>query len=258
MVELATRERLDERAVIEIATAFEDRSPQDVLRWAIAQFGSRLAISTSFQAEGMAILDMAWRIEPRVRVITVDTGRLHPQTYELMEQVRDRYHLPIEIYYPDPAALEPFVHAHGINPFYRSVTNRFRCCDIRKVDPLARALTTVAAWVSGQRRGHSETRRNVRAVELDQTHEGLIKLNPLASWTGEQVWDYLRANDVPHNALYDQGYTSIGCAPCTRPTKPGEDPRAGRWWWEEDLPKECGINFRIDPVSGRLVAGPSA
>jgi phosphoadenylyl-sulfate reductase (thioredoxin) len=201
MVELATRERLDVRdegAVKAIADSFEGRSPRELLRWAIELYGDRLAISTSFQAEGMAILDMAWRIEPRVRVITVDTGRLHPETYELMERVRERYDLPIEVYYPDPAALEPFVRENGINPFYRSITNRFRCCDIRKVDPLARALTTVDAWVAGQRRGHSETRRNVRLVEVDQTHEGLIKLNPLAGWNGEEVWDYLRANDVPY------------------------------------------------------------
>lgn len=255
MVSLAPAERgaaLGDQEIDAIAAGLEDRPPQDVLRWAIARFGDRLAVVTSFQAEGMVLLDMAWRIDPAIRVVTVDTGRLHQETYDLIDRVRERYQIPIAVSSPDAAALEPFVQAHGVNPFYRSVDHRFRCCEIRKVEPLARALAGFDAWVSGRRRGQTATRRAMRKVEIDHAHPGLIKLNPLADWTDEQVWAYTRAHDVPYNALYDQGYTSIGCAPCTRPTRPGDDPRAGRWWWEVDLPKECGIHWNFGP------AGPTA
>jgi phosphoadenylyl-sulfate reductase (thioredoxin) len=142
--------------------------------------------------------------------------------------------------------LESFVGEHGPNPFYRSLELRVRCCEIRKVSPLTRALSGFDAWVSGQRREHLTTRRDIRVVERDRAHGGIVKLNPLASWSDDQVWEYLRVNDVPYNALYDRGFTSIGCAPCTRPTRPGDDPRAGRWWWEAEATKECGIHCRID------------
>jgi thioredoxin-dependent adenylylsulfate APS reductase len=248
MAERATLERrppLDQREIDEVAAAFEHRPPQDVLRWAIERFGPRLAIVTSFQADGMVILDLARRIDPQIRVVTVDSGRLPQETYDLIERVRERYQIPIEVVYPEAPALEGFVGSYGPNPFYRSQALRLRCCEIRKVAPLARALSGLDAWVSGQRRDHWATRRTVRKVELDLKHGGLVKLNPLADWTEEQTWAYIRAHDVPHNALYDQGYTSIGCAPCTRPTAAGEDPRAGRWWWEEDGPKECGIHCHV-------------
>jgi thioredoxin-dependent adenylylsulfate APS reductase len=231
-----------------LAASFEDRSPQDLLRWAIGCYGRELAIATSFQAEGMVLLDMAWRIDPRIRVITVDSGRLHQETYDLIDQVRERYQIPIEVYSPEAAELERFVGKHGLNPFYRSLELRVRCCEIRKVSPLTRALAGFDAWVSGQRREQATTRRGIRVVERDRAHgrKGIVKLNPLASWSEAQVWDYLRAHDVPYNALYDQGFTSIGCAPCTRPVRPGDDPRAGRWWWEGETTKECGIHCRID------------
>jgi thioredoxin-dependent adenylylsulfate APS reductase len=231
-----------------LAASFEDRSPQDLLRWAIGCYGRELAIATSFQAEGMVLLDMAWRIDPGIRVITVDSGRLHQETHDLIDQVRERYQIPIEVYSPEAAELESFVGEHGPNPFYRSLELRVRCCEIRKVSPLTRALSGFDAWVSGQRRDHMTTRRSIRVVERDRAHgrKGIVKLNPLASWSEDQVWEYLRAHDVPHNALYDRGFTSIGCAPCTRATRPGDDPRAGRWWWEAEATKECGIHCTID------------
>src|SRR5262249_8419395 len=151
-------------------------------------------------------------------------------TYDLMERVRDRYGVRIEVFYPETEALQAFVQANGVNPFYRSISLRRSCCEIRKVEPLKRALEDSDAWISGQRRDHSTTRQYLRKVEIDHTCDGRLKLNPLADWTENRVWDYIRANEVPYNALYDRGYTSIGCAPCTRPTAPGEDPRAGRWW----------------------------
>ena len=234
-----------------LAASFEDRSSQDLLRWAIGCYGRELAIATSFQAEGMVLLDMAWRIDPGIRVITVDSGRLRQETYDLIDQVRERYQIPIEVYSPAATELETFAGEHGLNPFYRSLELRVRCCEIRKVSPLTRALSGFDAWVSGQRREHLTTRRGIRVVERDRGHGGIVKLNPLANWSETQVWEYLRVNEVPYNALYDQGFTSIGCAPCTRPTRPGEDPRAGRWWWEAEATKECGIHCRIDWASLR-------
>ncbi len=242
---LAPRATLDEPEAGELAAAFEDRAPEELLRWAIDHFGDRLAIATSFQAEGMAIVDMAWRIDPRVRVVTVDSGRLHQETFDLIDRVRERYNIPVEVHHPDAAVLDRFIRQEGANPFYQSTALRLRCCQIRKVDPLTRALTDLDAWVTGRRRDQTITRRTLPKVELDRAHGGRIKLNPLADWSDERVWAYLRANSVPHNALYDRGYTSIGCAPCTRPTAPGADPRSGRWWWEGDAPKECGLHCRI-------------
>ncbi|HEY7030338.1 MAG TPA: phosphoadenylyl-sulfate reductase [Thermomicrobiales bacterium] len=256
LVTLARPARLDKSEVDELAEVFEDRSPQELLRWAIDRFGLRLAISTSFQTDGMVLLDMAWRIDPGIRVVTVDSGRLHQETYDLMEEVRDRYGIQIEVFYPETAALQEFVQTNGINPFYRSTPLRRSCCDIRKVEPLKRALAESDAWISGQRREHSATRQGVRKLEIDRTCDGRLKLNPLADWSEDRVWDYVRANDVPYNALYDRGYTSIGCAPCTRPTEPGEDPRAGRWWWEQDTPKECGIHWNFEQAA--LVAQAAA
>jgi phosphoadenosine phosphosulfate reductase len=238
--------RLDGDEVARLAADFEERAPEDLLRWAISTFRGRLALATSFQADGMAMLDMAWRIDPGIRVITVDSGRLPQETYDLIEQVRLRYGIAIEIFSPAAADLETFVGEHGPNPFYRSLELRVRCCDIRKVTPLSRALSGFDAWISGQRRDQTTTRRAIRTVEIDHAHGGLLKLNPLARWSEDQVWDYLRANDVPYHALYDRGYKSIGCAPCTRATRQGEDPRAGRWWWETNVPKECGIHCTID------------
>jgi thioredoxin-dependent adenylylsulfate APS reductase len=238
--------RFTEGEATQLAADFEERSPEDLLHWALHQFDDRLALATSFQADGMAILDMAWRIDPNIRVITVDSGRLPQETYELIDQVRLRYGIAIEIFSPQAAELETFVGEHGPNPFYRSLELRVRCCEIRKVTPLTRALSGFDAWISGQRRDQSTTRRSIRTVELDRAHGGLLKLNPLARWSENQVWDYVRANDVPYHALYDRGFTSIGCAPCTRAIRPGEDPRAGRWWWETNMPKECGIHCVID------------
>jgi thioredoxin-dependent adenylylsulfate APS reductase len=249
MAETIAPERADVLAAAEIddlAATFEDRPPEDLLRWAIGRFGTRLALATSLQADGMVVLDLARRIDPAIRVITVDSGRLRQETYDLIDRVRDFYGIAIEVHAPEAADLTAFVGEHGANPFYRSLELRVRCCEIRKVAPLTRALVGTDAWITGQRRDHARTRRAIRKVELDAAHGGIVKLNPLADWTDDRVWSYLRANGVPYNALYDQGYTSIGCAPCTRPTEPGEDPRAGRWWWEGAAPKECDMHCRID------------
>ena len=234
-----------------LAAEYEDRPAQDVVRWAIGTFGDMVAISTSFQAEGMVILDMAHRVNPSVKVFTIDTGRLPQETYDLIDRVRDHYGITVQVYYPDQEELTQMVSKHGINPFYRSVSLRLLCCQLRKVNPMKRALEGLDAWISGLRRSQMETRSGIAKIGVDASHGSIIKVNPLADWSHEQLWEYIRTNDVPYNELYDKGYTSIGCEPCTRAIKPGEDLRAGRWWWEEGMPKECGIH--VGPTWGRTV-----
>jgi len=224
-------------------THLENAAAEDVLAWGIETFHDRLALSTSFQAEGMVLLDMAARLDPRVRVFTIDTGRLPQQTYDLMAEVHRRYGIRVEVVFPEAGEVETMVGLHGPNLFYDSVPNRMLCCEVRKVRPLARKLRSLDAWVTGLRRGQSASRVEVRRVEIDAAHGEILKLNPLADWTVEQVEAYTRAHDVPRHAFYAQGYTSIGCAPCSRAIHPGEDSRAGRWWWENDARKECGIHF---------------
>ena len=233
------------------AEEYKTRSAEDVVRWAVERFGPMMGIATSFQAEGMVVLDMVCRIEPNVKVFTIDTGRLPQETYDLIDRVREHYGIAVQVYYPDHEPLARMVGEHGVNPFYRSVSLRLLCCNLRKVEPLNRALKDLDAWVTGLRRSQEETRANVAKIEIDKVHGDITKVNPLADWSYEQVWEYIKANRVPYNKLYDIGYTSIGCAPCTRPTEPGEDIRAGRWWWEKGMPKECGIH--VGPSWGRTV-----
>ena len=238
---------LDEWEVGELSVQYDDQEPSEVIRWGIETFDpARFAVCTSFQIDGMAILDMAWRIDPKVRVFTVDTGRLPQESYQLIDQVRQRYGIDVEVYFPDTREVELLTRRHGANPFYQSVPMRLTCCDVRKVRPLVRVLRDLDAWVTGLRRDQWATRSNIRKIELDHDHGGIVKLNPLADWTEEEVWDYVRANDVPYHPLYDQGYKSIGCAPCTRAVAEGENPRAGRWWWETNGPKECGMHCAIE------------
>ncbi|HET9552657.1 MAG TPA: phosphoadenylyl-sulfate reductase, partial [Anaeromyxobacteraceae bacterium] len=176
-----------------------------------------------------------------ISIFTLDTGRLPGETYALIDRVREHYRVPVEVYYPDANALETYVRANGINAFYKSVKLRQGCCAIRKAAPLSRALAGRDAWISGQRRAQSVTRRELAVEEFDVEH-GLPKFNPLADWSDDDVWNYLRAHNVPTNPLHARGYPSIGCAPCTSPVRPGEDPRAGRWRGSEK--KECGLHFR--------------
>jgi phosphoadenylyl-sulfate reductase (thioredoxin) len=169
----------------------------------------------------------------------------------LFEEVRDRYGINVEFEFPDRQQVERMMFVGGPNLMYRSVDDRVRCCEVRKVEPLKRKLATLDAWVSGLRRDQWKTRKNVAKVELDRDHGGIVKLNPLADWSAEDVWDYVRKNDVPYHELFDHGYTSIGCAPCTRPVQPGEDERAGRWWWEQDTDKECGIHCSVQLLGSK-------
>ncbi len=220
----------------------ESQSPEQVLRWALETFGSRVALASSFSAEDVAIIDMLVTINPKARVFTLDTGRLNQETYDVMDKIREKYHLTIEVMFPKADAVEQMVRERGLNLFYHSIENRKLCCRIRKVEPLNRALATVDAWITGLRREQVVTRASVKKVAIDQDHGGIVKINPLADWTWEQTMSYVKQHNVPYNMLHDQGYPSIGCAPCTRAIKPGEDFRAGRWWWEQPDQKECGLH----------------
>jgi phosphoadenosine phosphosulfate reductase len=181
-------------------------------------------------------------------VFTLETGRLHKETLGMVDRIREVYGYEVKLYKPDTAAVDTYVKLHGLNAFYDSVEMRKECCRIRKVDPLNRALAGNTAWITGQRRSQSTT-RNELAVQEDDPAHGMQKFNPLADWSEEDVWHYIRSNDVPYNPLHDQGYPSIGCEPCTRAIQPGEDIRAGRWWWEQPESKECGLHV----VDGKLV-----
>jgi len=209
------------------------------------------AFASSFGAEDMVLHDIIAKQALPITVFTLDTGRLPGETYALIDRVREHYGLPIEVYYPDARALEAYVRGNGINAFYRSVELRQGCCAIRKAAPLARALAGRDAWISGQRRAQSITRRDLAIEEFDAEHR-LPKFNPLADWGDDEVWGYLRAHEVPTNPLHARGYPSIGCAPCTRAIEPGEDLRAGRWWWEQPEHKECGLHRRPLDVAVRV------
>lgn len=233
---------------------FERSTAPEILTWAIDTFGDSFAIATSFQKEGMVIVDMASRISSSVRVFTLDTGRLPDETYQIMETVRRRYGITVEVVFPERAEVEQLVTIHGPNLFYSSVQARERCCEIRKVRPLTRKLDTLKAWASGLRRDQSATREGIAKVAREAER---VKINPLADWTARQVEDYIRDRQVPLHPLYARGYTSIGCAPCTRAVQPGEDERAGRWWWEQDAKKECGIHFAPDGSVARQAGRPA-
>ena len=237
-------------ALENIAEMLYAQTPQEIIGWALQTFEKRLAVVTAFQAEGLVVLDMAYRLDPTIRVMTIDTGRLPHDTYAFIERVRQHYPaLQLDILFPDYHDVEPMVQQHGINLFYQAVSLRHLCCHVRKVHPFQRAIQHLDAWFTGLRREPNTTRASIRTLEADRTHAGKLTINPLAIWTKEEVWEYIRTHNVPYHPLYDQGYTSIGCAPCTRPTNPDEDDRAGRWCWEEQAPKECGLHFPLELAS---------
>jgi len=217
-------------------------TPEAVLRWAYDTY-PRVVIVASFQAESSVLIDMASRIRPDVHVLTLDTGRLPQETHDMIDRVRERYAIDVQVVTPDAADLQEMVGRHGVNLFYRSPEGRRLCCDVRKSRPLARALHGYDAWVTGVRRQQAATRSTTSIVANDPEHPGLTRIAPLATWSKDQVWAYIRENDLPYHSLYERGYTSIGCEPCTRAATAGEDERAGRWWWEHDEVKECGLHW---------------
>ncbi len=226
-----------------VAAELRDASAEQTLAWIERRFGARAAIASSFGAEDVVLIHLAREHAPSVRLFTLDTGRLPPETYELMDVVRRRYGVEVETYFPDRARVEALQSEKGYFSFKQSIEARKECCGIRKVEPLKRALAGREAWVTGMRREQSPTRTGVEAVEWD-VGNGLVKLNPLTKWSAREVWAFIRDNGVPYNVLHDRGYPSLGCAPCTRAVKPYEDERAGRWWWESPENRECGLHVR--------------
>ncbi|MEW6687818.1 MAG: phosphoadenylyl-sulfate reductase [Pseudomonadota bacterium] len=206
---------------------------------------SPVALASSLQAEDMVLTDLIARHDLEIEIFMLDTGRLHGDTLALLERIRRHYGLEVRVFSPNGDAVEEYTARHGRDAFYASVELRKRCCQIRKVEPLARALAGRKAWITGLRREQSAFRSEISFEEWDEKHQ-MKKFNPLVDWSEDEVWAYLRRYDVPYNALYDQGYRSIGCAPCTRPVVAGEDARAGRWWWEHGTAAECGIHFAPD------------
>lgn len=189
------------------------------------------------------------KTDPKARIFTLDTGRLPSHTYDAMDKTREKYNINIKVLFPDRAEVEEMVTSHGVNLFYRSVENRRLCCQVRKTNPLNGFLKNLDAWITSIRADQTEQRADSAKFEIDYLHGRMLKINPILDWSIDQVWDYIRKNDVPYNKLHDMGYPSIGCAPCTRAVEEGEDPRAGRWWWEQDSDKECGIHFSHEPQS---------
>ncbi len=227
----------------ELSLTLNGKSPEDVLKWFLAEFKNRIILSSSLGLEDQVLTDMVVKIAPETRIFTLDTGRLFYETYELIEKTCLRYKIKMEVYSPDQKEVEQMVMQKGINLFYQSVENRKECCRIRKINPLKRAFAGSDVWICGLRREQSVTRTDNKLIEWDEANQ-MIKLNPLIDWTEQQVWDYIKQNNVPYNSLHDKGYPSIGCQPCTRAIFPGEDVRAGRWWWESPESKECGLHNR--------------
>lgn len=214
---------------------------EEVLKYFIRDYKDRLAFSTSLGAEDQVLTHMIASIDPETYIFTLDTGRLFPQIYDLLDITQKRFKVKIKVMFPEKEEVENMVNRKGINLFYESIENRKLCCHIRKIQPLKKALENVDIWISGLRKEQSVTREDLNLVEWDELNRK-IKVNPLIHWSSDDLWDYIRSNNIPYNPLHDQGFPSIGCFPCTRAVEPGEDIRAGRWWWENPEMKECGLH----------------
>jgi phosphoadenosine phosphosulfate reductase len=235
---------LDVSTIAATAASYASSTPQEILSLALREYSPDIGISFS-GAEDVVLIDMAVKLDIPFKVFSLDTGRLHPETYQFIERVRKHYGITIETMSPNADAVEALVREKGLFSFY--VDGHKECCGIRKVEPLMRALAPLQAWVTGQRKDQSPgTRADVPVVQLDRTFgtpdRPLVKFNPLSFWTSKRVWSYIRDHEVPYNTLHDHGYISIGCEPCTRPVNPGQHERAGRWWWEEETKRECGLH----------------
>ncbi|MFH0893226.1 MAG: phosphoadenylyl-sulfate reductase [Bacteroidota bacterium] len=226
---------------------FSDQSPEEILSFAANTIKDRLVFASSLGAEDQVIVSMISQLKLKIHVFTLDTGRLFPETLQLLDRTITSLNIPIQVYFPDQAEVEEMVNKKGINLFYDSVENRKLCCRIRKVNLLTRALKNADAWITGIRSEQSENRSAMEVFEWDEGSKK-IKVNPLLNWPLEMVWDYLKKNAVPYNPLHDKGFRSIGCSPCTRAVKTGQDFRAGRWWWEDSSAKECGLHITDSPA----------
>lgn len=216
---------------------------EEALAFFLSKYRGSIALASSMGAEDQVLTAMICAIDKSTRIFTLDTGRLFPQTYSLIVKTNEKFDISIEVLFPDYQSVEKMVKQKGINLFYESIENRKECCHVRKLEPLKRAFQGLDVWICGLRKEQSVTRKEDQLVEWDAAN-GLIKINPLINWTEQQVWDYLKQHNIPYNTLHKEGFPSIGCQPCTRAIKPGEDVRAGRWWWENPENKECGLHNR--------------
>jgi len=226
----------------------DDQQPRDILQWAARQFPGKIVLASALGPEAQILTHLIARSRIDIPVFTIDTGRLFNETHDLIHRTNQTYHMKIKVFSPDALDVEDMVNAHGPNLFLENRDLRKRCCVFRKVMPLQRALAPYETWITGMRREQSVTRAAARVIDWDEQHQR-IKLNPLVHWTADQIWDFIRSNNVPHSTLHEMGFPSIGCAPCTRAVETGEDPRSGRWWWEEPEQRECGIHI----IEGRIV-----
>lgn len=228
----------------DIPTLPADATAEEILKAGIQAAAGQVSLACSFSVEDVVIIDLVRELRLPVGIFALDTGRLNEETYEVAEAVSERYGVSIDWYFPEREAVEKLERRKGLFSFRASLENRHECCRIRKVEPLGRALSGLSGWVTGMRREQSVTRAEIPPVEIDAAHGGILKINPLVAWTEAEVWAYAEKKRIPVNRLHKQGYPSIGCAPCTRAIKPGEHPRAGRWWWEDPENKECGLHKR--------------
>jgi phosphoadenosine phosphosulfate reductase len=217
------------------------KSSFEVLDFFISNYKDKIGFASSFGIEDQILTQMIHHLQKKIKIFSLDTGRLFPETYDLIEKTRSRYKLDILIYFPNDDDVETMVNTKGINLFYHSIETRKLCCEVRKIKPLHRALKGLNVWISGLRKEQSPTRSDMKLVEWDELN-GLIKVNPLIEWSEKESWNYIYENNIPYNILHDQGFLSIGCQPCTRAIQEGEKSRAGRWWWENPDTKECGLH----------------
>lgn len=234
---------MDKEFIQKINKEFEGKSPREILTFFLEKYNGKITLANSLGAEDQVLTDMIVGIDPTVPIFTLDTGRMFPETYDLIQRTNAHYNISLRVMFPERQRVEEMVNTKGLNLFYESVENRKLCCNIRKIEPLKRALEGMEMWITGLRREQSVTRLATGIVEWDEGN-GLLKLNPLADWTNEQVFDYIRQHHVPYHALHDKGFPSIGCQPCTRAVAEGDDIRSGRWWWEQPESKECGLHNR--------------
>ncbi len=231
------------KEIEEINERFSDKTPQELLQFFITKYNNKIALASSLSMEDQVLTDMVTNINKKTKIFALDTGRLFPETYDLLHKTNSRYNINIKIYFPDNIEVEEMVNKKGINLFYESVENRKLCCRIRKVNPLKRAFKGLEAWICGLRHEQSDQRQNLKKVEWDEANK-LLKINPIINWSDKNLRDYIKTHNVPYNPLHDKNYPSIGCQPCTRAIIEGENNRAGRWYWENENTKECGLHAR--------------
>ncbi|MBN2639065.1 MAG: phosphoadenylyl-sulfate reductase [Bacteroidales bacterium] len=234
---------ISDKTILEWNEQFNNADSSEIISYFLHYFKDKIAFSSSMGPEDQVITHMISQIDNSAKIFTLDTGRLFPETYDLMDRTSKKYKVNIKVYFPDANEVEEMVAKKGINLFYDSIENRKECCNIRKIKPLLRATQGLDAWITGLRREQAVTRKNLQWIERDENNH-LLKINPLAHWTEEDVWDYIKQNNIPVNPLHKKGFASIGCQPCTRAIAKGEDVRAGRWWWENPDTKECGLHKR--------------